>query len=108
MSKRQKVYQKCDVKNGEDRFANGTGEVSPREAESVGFELLHQHGPGLSLILSWMTGPEQRRHKEQSTGRQSQEGSQCGEPHCSDGSVSVLEEANAEGETCCFKEMTPV
>lgn len=80
-----KLYQKCDVKNGEDRFAQGTGRISPVKSKPRTVKLLHKHQPGLTGRPGWMTGPEHRPHGQQSAaGYQPKWGQRRVDPHGAD------------------------
>lgn len=47
--KLSKHYQKCDIKNGEENFAQRTGDISPVESEPWAAKLIHEHQ--LRLLL---------------------------------------------------------
>lgn len=42
-----KPYQKGDINDGEECFAQGAGDISPVEPDPWKTKLLHEHHPGL-------------------------------------------------------------
>lgn len=47
--KKFKHYQKGNIKNGEESFAQRAGDISPVEPEPWAAKLLHEHQLGLRL-----------------------------------------------------------
>lgn len=74
-------YQEGDIKDGEDSFAQGAGDIPPVKADPRPVKLLHEQQPGLLGGLRRKTGGEQREHEEQTAGQEPKGGRQGGEPH---------------------------
>lgn len=93
--KKFKHYQKCDVNNGEESFAQRTSDVPPVESERRAADLLYEHQLVLLRRPDWMTGANQRAHKHQE-GHQPEGRRRGGEPHrsarCPPGTVCSVSE----------------
>lgn len=77
-----KHYQKGDIKDGEDGFAQGTGDIFPAKSDTWTAKRLQKHQPVLLGGRCWMRGP---KHQNQSAGYQPEGGQQPrGEPHYPD------------------------